>query len=174
MHLLAGTRKNGQEVSILVIEKKKMQQETFVPYNNLLMENKDRIHPQYVEAVQSANNIYIITEKVHRLTADACHFLKLLPSFVELYRAMGEYKLEEGEVFVNSAGKILYMPFYKRLQITSKFYAQFHNKSVLGDLFSSLVPLSNKNLTLNIFIKNIDNPHAAEVIAAELTKELQL
>lgn len=143
-----------------------MQQETFVPYNNLLLENKDRIHPQYIEAVQSANNIYIITEKVNRVTADTCHFLKLLPSFVELYRAMGEYKLEEGEVFVNSAGKILYMPFYKRMQITSKFYAQFHNKSVLGDLFSSLVPLSNKNLTLNIFIKNIDSPHAAEAIAA--------
>ena len=58
------------------------------------------------------------------------------------------------------------MPFYKRLQITSKFYAQFHNKSVLGDLFSSLVPIANKNLALNIFIKNIDSPHAADAIAA--------
>lgn len=33
------------------------------------------------------------------------------------------------------------MPFYKKLQITSKFYAQFHNKSVLGDIFSKIVPI---------------------------------
>jgi hypothetical protein len=74
---------------------------------------------------------------------------------------MGEYKLEESEVFVNSNEKVVYMPFYKKLQITSKLYAQFNNKSVLGDVFSKLVPISNKNIALDIFIKNIDNPKAA-------------
>lgn len=60
MHLLEGKRENGLEVTVLMIEKKNMQQETFIAYNNLLSENQLQIHPQYIEAVQSANNIYII------------------------------------------------------------------------------------------------------------------
>ena len=47
-------------MTVLMIEKKDMQQETFIAYNNLLSENQLQIHPQYIEAVQSANNIYII------------------------------------------------------------------------------------------------------------------
>jgi hypothetical protein len=165
MHLLQGRRQNGSEVTILMIEKKNMQQETFVPYNNLISENKLRIHPAYYEVVQSANNIYIIVEKVTKLPGDFT-FLQLLPSIVDLYRSMGEYKLEESEVFVNASGRVVYMPFYKKLQMTSKFYAQFHNKSVLGDIFSKLIPIANKNIALDIFIKNIDSPKAAEAIAA--------
>jgi hypothetical protein len=53
------------------------------------------------------------------------------------------------------------MPFYRKLQITSRFYAQFHNKSVLGDILTKLVPITNKNLILDIFVKNIDQPSAA-------------
>jgi hypothetical protein len=60
MHLLEGKRGSGLEVTVLMIEKKDMQQETFIAYNNLLSENQLQIHPQYIEAVQSANNIYII------------------------------------------------------------------------------------------------------------------
>lgn len=65
------------------------------------------------------------------------------------------------------------MPFYKRMQMTSKFYAQFHNKSVLGDLFSKLLPLPNKNIALDIFIRNIDNPKAVEIITSEVSREIQ-
>jgi len=65
------------------------------------------------------------------------------------------------------------MPFYKRMHMTSKFYAQFHNKSVLGDIFSKLVPLPNKNVALDIFIRNIDSPKAAELISAETSREIE-
>jgi hypothetical protein len=166
MYLLEGRQKNGTDVTVLMIEKKNMHQETFVPYNNLLSENHSRIHPAYIEAVQSANNIYIVIEKIERIAPETHPFLKLLPSIVELYRNMGEYKLEESEVFATAKGKVVYMPFYKKMQITSKFYAQFHNKSVLGDLFSKLVPLTNKNIALDIFIKSIDHPKAEQIIAA--------
>jgi hypothetical protein len=169
MNLLEGRRTTGLEVTVLMIEKKNMQQESFVPYNNLLSENKYQAHPNYIEAVQSANNIYIVVEKISKVPG-GYSWSQLLPSVVELYRRMGEFKLEESEVFVTAEGKVVYMPFYKRMQLTSKFYAQFHNKSVLGDLFSKLVPLPNKNIALEIFIRSIDNPKAAEIIAGDIAR----
>ena len=59
---------------------------------------------------------------------------------------------------------MVYLPFYKYVQTSSKFYAQFHNKSILGELFSKMAPLSNKNRALEIFIQNIDAPGAFENI----------
>ena len=53
-------------------------------------------------------------------------------SLVELYRNIGEYKVELGELFLTEKGKVVYLPFYKNVQISSKFYAQFHNKSVMA------------------------------------------
>jgi hypothetical protein len=172
MHLLEGRRAKGDEVTVLMIEKKCMQQESFLPYNALLAENKLAIHPAYLEVIQSANNIYIVVEKISKLPGGFT-WGQLLPVIVELYRRMGEFKLEESEVFVTAQGKVVYMPFYKRMQMTSKFYAQFHNKSVLGDLFSKLTPLPNKNIALDIFIRNIDNPKAADIIATEISREIQ-
>lgn len=60
MHLLQGTKTNSQQVSILMIDKKNVEHESFLFYNNLLLENKFKVHPQYIEPVQSTNNIYII------------------------------------------------------------------------------------------------------------------
>lgn len=70
-------------------------------------------------------------------------------------------------------GRVVYMPFYRRMQTTSRFYAQFNNKSVLGGIFSALVPIPNKNIALDIFIKHIDAPNAAEAIAVEIAKEIK-
>jgi len=50
------------------------------------------------------------------------------------------------------------------MQTTSKFYAQFHNKSIFGDYFGKLVPPVHRNKILDIFIKNIDTPQAADLI----------
>ena len=71
-----------------------MQQETFVPYNNLLSENNYKIHPSYYEAVQSANNIYIVIEKISKLDYSKDSYQTVLPSIVMLYRNMAEYKLD--------------------------------------------------------------------------------
>lgn len=92
MHLLEGRRAKGDEVTVLMIEKKCMQQETFLPYNNLLAENKLAIHPHYIEVIQSANNIYIVVEKITKIPA-GFPWGQLLPGLVELYRRMGEFKL---------------------------------------------------------------------------------
>ena len=48
--------------------------------------------------------------------------------------------------------------------MSSKFYAQFHNKSVLGELFAKIAPIDNKNRALEIFIQNIDSPQAYQTI----------
>jgi hypothetical protein len=61
-------------------------------------------------------------------------------------------------------GNLVYLPFYKKMQTTSKFYAQFHNKSIFGDYFGKLVPPVHRNKILDIFIKNIDTPQAADLI----------
>lgn len=53
------------------------------------------------------------------------------------------------------------MPFYKKMQTTSKFYAQFHNKSIFADIISKFVPIHKKNLAVDLFAKHIDNPNAA-------------
>ena len=60
--------------------------------------------------------------------------------------------------------KVVYLPFYQFVQMSSKFYAQFHNKSVLGDLFAKVAPIDNKNRALEIFIQNIDSPQAYQTI----------
>jgi hypothetical protein len=54
--------------------------------------------------------------------------------------------------------------------MTSKFYAQFHNKSVLGDLLCSLLPAINKNTVLDIFIRSIDHPDAIALITREIKR----
>lgn len=71
-----------------MIEKKCMQQETFLLYNNLLADNKLAIHPKYIEVIQSANNIYIVVEKITKILAGSS-WGQLLPGLVDLYRRMG-------------------------------------------------------------------------------------
>lgn len=71
-----------------------MQQETFVSYNNLLSENSNGIFPKYIEVVQSANNIYIVIEKISKLDYSKDSYQTVLPSMVMLYRNMAEYKLD--------------------------------------------------------------------------------
>ena len=68
-------------------------------------------------------------------------------------------------MLLNDAGRLVYLPLYRRLQTTSRFYAQFHNKSALGELFGGLTTLSNPNIALDIFIQHIDNPNATALIA---------
>lgn len=174
MNLMQGNMKNGTEITIIMVEKKNIQQETFVSYNNLLSENRHKIYPEYIQAVQSTNNVYLILEKIIPIDYENSNALELLPSLVELYRNMGEYKLQESQVFVTLKGRLVYLPFYKKLQTSSKFYAQFHNKSVLGDLFAKMVRSANKNVILEIFIKNIDSPQAVELISADVKNELGL
>ena len=67
MHLLAGKTLKGQDISILMIDKAQMNQETFVSYVNMLQENVHKVHPRYYEPIQSSNNIYVVLEKVQRL-----------------------------------------------------------------------------------------------------------
>jgi len=81
-----------------------------------------------------------------------------------LYKNVGEFKLEEEELFMTAGHRITYLPFYKRFNTSSKFYAQFHNKSILGQLFASTTPITNKNRALEIFIQNIDAPNPEQAI----------
>nr|BAJ97868.1 predicted protein [Hordeum vulgare subsp. vulgare] len=92
MHLLAAHMNNNKEVTVLMVERKSLQQDTFVAYNNIIMENQNQVHPAYIDAVQSANNIYIVVEKIERLPAGRT-YQQLLPSIVDLYRRMGDYKI---------------------------------------------------------------------------------
>ena len=71
-----------------------MQQETFVIYNNVISENSKGIFPKYIEVVQSANNIYIVIEKISKLDYNKDSYQTVLPSMVMLYRNMAEYKLD--------------------------------------------------------------------------------
>jgi hypothetical protein len=59
-HLLTAHKGNGQQVCVMMIEKKNLDQQLFVAYNNLLLENRSQVHPQYIEPVQSTNNIYLV------------------------------------------------------------------------------------------------------------------
>ena len=47
MHLLAGKTIQGQDISILMIDKAQMDQQTFVAYINMLQENVHKVHPRY-------------------------------------------------------------------------------------------------------------------------------
>ena len=58
---------------------------------------------------------------------------------------------------------MVYLPHYRQVQPSSKFYAQFHNKSVLGELFAKAWP-QNHNRALEVFVQNADDPKAAEII----------
>jgi hypothetical protein len=59
-----------------------------VSYNNVLAENVNGIFPKYIEVVQSANNIYIIIEKISRLDYNKDSYQAIIPSLVQLYRNM--------------------------------------------------------------------------------------
>jgi hypothetical protein len=59
-----------------------------VSYNNVLAENVHGIFPKYIEVVQSANNIYIIIEKISRLDYNKDSYQAIIPSLVQLYRNM--------------------------------------------------------------------------------------
>jgi uncharacterized protein with PQ loop repeat len=148
MQLLSGHRQDSQPISILMIEKTHIEQSSFFAYNNLLQENKLHIHPKYGEPIQSTNNIYIILEQVVPVSSQVTNYRTILPAIVELYRNLGEYKLEGEELFLTGKQQLVYLPFYKRINTSSKFYAQFHNKSVLGQIFAKLAPLTNQNRTL--------------------------
>lgn len=50
----------GRPLSILMLEKQHIDHNTFVAYNNLIQENTRKIHPEYVEPIQSNHNIYIV------------------------------------------------------------------------------------------------------------------
>lgn len=60
----------------------------------------------------------------------------------------------------------MYLPFYQKNQSSSKFYAQFHNKSILADFYCQAVDLKDKNKGLDILIKNLDNPSLPSLIKA--------
>lgn len=162
--LQAATAK-GQRATLVMVEKKNMEQETFVQYNNLLAENTQGLHPRYLEVVQSAHNMYIVLEHLQKPSPLSNPALSLVGAFVELYGKLGQFKVERDEVLLNDAGRLVYLPLYRRLQTTSRFYAQFHNKSALGELFGGLTTLSNPNIALDIFIQHIDNPNATALIA---------
>lgn len=130
-----------QPFSILVIDKKLVDQASFVAYNNLLQENRQRIHPEYIEPIQSTNNIYIVLEHLRPISGATISYRDILPSLVQLYRNVGEYKIDPQELYLTDTKRIVYLPFYKYLQTSSKFYAQFHNKSVLGEVFANSTPL---------------------------------
>ena len=153
-----------------MIDKKNLDQQLFVAYNNLLLENKSRVHPQYIEPIQSTNNIYLVLEKVDKIEGTGNEYKLILSSLVWLYRKVGEFKVEEDELFVAAGNRVVYLPFYKRINTSSKFYSQFHNKSVLGQVFARTTPL-NKNRALEIFIQNIDTPNAEQAIAALIESE---
>ena len=59
-------------------------------------------------------------------------YRSLLAALIIFYQSIGEYKVEEEELFVSADSRIVYLPFYKRINTSSKFYAQFHNKSILA------------------------------------------
>jgi len=62
---------------------------------------------------------------------------------------------------MNNNKEIVYLPFYSKVRsITSKFYAQFHNKSLLGEILTKLIDYPHKNVLLDIFIKNVDHQNA--------------
>jgi hypothetical protein len=84
---------------------------------------------------------------VERVGTTTNGYKMILPSLVWLYRKVGEFKVEEDELFLAAGDRVVYLPFYKRINTSSKFYAQFHNKSVLGQLFARTTPL-NKNRAL--------------------------
>lgn len=132
MNLLSGHKLNGAQITILMIDKKHLEQQHFVAYNNLLLENKAKIHPQYIEPIQSTNNIYLIVEKIDKLNSTSINYRQLLPAMISFYHNIGEFKVEEEQLFWTATLRIVYLPFYKRINTSSKFYAQFHNKSILA------------------------------------------
>lgn len=118
--------------SLVAIEKGRLDQNAFVQYHNLLVENKAGIHPRYVEPIQSSNNVYIVLEYLKPMPQPTVTPNQLLPSLIDLYRHAGEFRLDMSELFMTESGKVVYLPFYRNLHTTSKFYAQFHNKSILA------------------------------------------
>lgn len=74
-------------------------------------------------------------------------------------------------MFVNAARKIVYLPFYTNVRTSSKFYAQFHNKSIIGEVFARVAPGLQPNRALEIFIQNIDTQHPYEAISQLVAAE---
>lgn len=74
---------------------------------------------------------------------------------------------------MTAGNRIVYLPFYKRFNTSSKFYAQFHNKSILGQLFATTTRIHNTNKALEIFIQHIDTPNPEPAIIALIEAESQ-
>ncbi|MCB0369050.1 MAG: hypothetical protein KDD45_06240 [Bdellovibrionales bacterium] len=54
-------------MSILMIDKGQLEQQSFVGYLNILQENRHKVHPRYIEPIQSTNNIYVVLERVRKV-----------------------------------------------------------------------------------------------------------
>ena len=64
VQLYSAVTTTNKLVTVLLVQKKDIEQATFISYNNLILENVNKIHPKYIEAVQSTNNIYLILEPI--------------------------------------------------------------------------------------------------------------
>lgn len=93
MHLLAARSTKARDVAILMIDKTQIDNSTFVGYLNILQENPNKVHPLYIEPVQSSNNIYIVLENIKKLEDAPLPYLETLACLVDLYRRIGEYKV---------------------------------------------------------------------------------
>ena len=97
--------------------------------------------------MQSTNNIYLILEPITYLPLGYKEYEHLLPYIIRLYHGLGEFKIEPFEIFMNMNQELLFLPFYKNLCTSSKIYAQFHNKAVLGQVFAGCTSI-NQNIAL--------------------------
>jgi hypothetical protein len=56
----------SEEVSVYALDKKSVNIEHYVVYNNEILENSQGMYPLYIEVIQSTNFIYLILEKLSR------------------------------------------------------------------------------------------------------------
>lgn len=170
MQLFEAKNSHQQLFSLIVIDKTRIEQSIFVDYHNLLLENTAKIHPRYVEPIQSTNNVYIVLEHLKQMVKAQYPPQQILQSLIDLYRHAGEFKLDVNELFLTDAGKVVYLPFYRNYQTTSKFYAQFHNKSILADALAPSTTIPHNKL-LDIFVNNLDHPSPYHLILSLIEKE---
>ena len=96
---------------------------------------------------------------------------QILSSLIDLYRHAGELRLDVSCLFLTDTGKVVYLPFYHNYQTTSKFYAQFHNKSIIAEALapSTTIPY---NKLLDIVVNNLDHPSPFQLILSLIEKEI--
>jgi hypothetical protein len=58
--LVYGFKDNKYKVSIYALEKKNIDHESYLYYNNSISENNNKIYPKLEDLVQSANFVYLV------------------------------------------------------------------------------------------------------------------